>query len=298
MSRILEATCLALVVTFSMLADVSSARADGKLDRARKEMRDGDGSGGTNHGEDDDDSGDGWLDALFCFMTFDCGTSGSHEVGMKLDTAYGYARHPYAGTAEGYLVPREILIAQTDDGVESDVAPPLTTRPRAWSGDLAPDAGYLDDLTRLGLRTRFRMPFRFELDARLTGYRESLAEADRLDDGSRVDTALVGAEHVSVRMLEAPRFALRAGLGMVHWSDVDGTLIGPEVTLGFDWFVGRPWVLSADVGGGRLQDAPTFTGRVHVGLAIDRIEPYVAFEYLRIGDAELATPTIGARLWL
>jgi len=37
---------------------------------------------------------------------------------------------------------------------------------------------------------------------------------------------------------------------------------------------------------------------VQVGIAIDRVEPYVAFEYLRIGDAELATPTIGARLWL
>ena len=166
--------------TLAVLATLlcpAAGYADGKLDRARDEIRrddDGDGDGDEERSErhrrkgddddrdDDSDEGEGLGSALLRAL-FE-GVADASLQGPR----YGYARYPYAPGAPGYLVSRSPELAFGSGSMRSDAAfGPTLARPHTWAAQLSLDGGYLDGIARTGPSVRLLTPARLELDARV-----------------------------------------------------------------------------------------------------------------------------------
>jgi hypothetical protein len=283
------------------------AAANGKLDRARDEV-DGDSSGSSgsssSRGErdddddDDDDDGGGIIGALFEAL-FDIDDdphprrtrdeTPSYTPAPSLNIEYGYARYPYAGGHQGYLVPRQLEIAY--DGPVR----PLARRPHDYALQLSLEAGYLDGVARGGPSLRLLTPSRFEVDTRYALFHEWLADAP--PGAPDTDATSLGATHLSYRLGEGVAGLLRLGAGMRYMADRTGAEAGFDMLVGADLFVARPFVLSLELTGGTLGEAVVFAPRVQLGVMLGRYELFASYEHMVIGEVELPAPMLGTRIW-
>ena len=81
-----------------------------------------------------------------------------------------------------------------------------------------------------------------------------------------------------------------AGLGFNWLADAQDTNFGFNFTYGGDWFVRRPWILSAEIDWGRLGQAALFHGRATVGLHFHRLEIYTGYDYYDVNRTPLGGP--------
>jgi hypothetical protein len=294
----LARSAAALVFTCAVTL-ASSARADGKLDRTRDEIRDDDGGDGRDRSDCDDDD-DSWVgDAIGGFFSAlfddDDETDSSAREDRPTYTpadppGFGYSRYPYERPDTNYLVLPDRQLAYAPGPVRSDVSPvlgPVHARPLA--GQLALDGGYLDGVSRAGFSARFLTSTQLELDARAGWLHES---------ASSTADALHGDAHLGLRFLQTEAVLLRAALGVRFWSDAELDAAGLDALLGLDVFPVRPLVVSAQFGGGNLGQALVGNARLQLGVALQRVELLAGIEWLQIGDVDLSSPILGVRLWL
>ena len=290
------------------------AAAEGKLGRARDEVRGGSSSSSnrdsssshrrsssrhddddrdSDSDEDDDDDG-GIIGALFgaIFDSLDEPDPPpyrSWSSGPSLLPSYGYARYPYADGHDGFLVSRELEIAYQGE------LRPLARRPHDYALQLTLEAGYLDGVARGGTNLRLLSPSRFEVGTRLAFFHEWLDQPER--DEADTDTTSLGATHLSYRIGQGSAGLLRLGIGMRYLIDRTGADAGFDMLVGAELFVARPFVLSLELTGGTLGDAVVFAPRAQLGLMLGRTELFASYEHLVIGEVELPAPMLGTRIW-
>ncbi|HMI91594.1 MAG TPA: hypothetical protein VK509_09545, partial [Polyangiales bacterium] len=245
--------------------------------------------------DDDDDDDGGFIGALFEAI-FDLDDDpppprfgSGYEPAPSLVPEYGYARYPYAGGHDGYLVPRQLELAY--DGPIR----PLARRPNDYALQLSLEAGYLDSVARGGTSLRLLTPSRIELETRYALFHEWLADAPAGEPDT--DASSLGASHLSYRLGEGVAGLLRLGLGMRYMVDRTGAEAGFDMLIGAELFVGRPFVLSLELTGGTLGEAVVFAPRVQLGVMLGRAELFASYEHLLIGEVELPTPMLGTRIW-
>jgi hypothetical protein len=296
MSRRCLVRILALLVVLPWLP--SRALAEGKIQHAREEAK------GHDHGQrsgshhDDDDDDDNILSAILCalFSSDDSGSSysssgdgESSEPSLPSPT-YRYAPYPYAHGHHGYLVPNDYELAYN-----SDVVRPLGRDLRDYALQLSLEGGYLSGIARADTSIRLLTPVRIELETRFAYLHEDLAHV--MPGEPDTDSTTLGSTHLAYRLFQGEAGMLRIGVGPRYMIDAKGAQGGVDVLLGFDLFVGRPIVLSLELDTGSLGAAVVFAPRVQLGVMLDRVELFVSYEHLMIGDAEMPTPMLGSRMW-
>jgi hypothetical protein len=295
-----------LLVALAILVAPLPANADGKLQRAREEVRGRDSSGGSSSDDDDDDDDDddhdhgggiigGLLEAIFSSDSEPPPREENEPQTVSSlpawNPTYGYARYPYANGHDGYLVPREIEVAY--DGT---IVRPLATRPHDYAVQLTLEAGYLDSVARVGPSLRLLTPSRVEVETRFALLHESLEQVAPGEPTS--DASSLGASHLSYRLGEGVAGLLRFGIGMRYMVDDLGADAGFDMLVSAELFVGRPFVLTLELTGGTLGEAVVFAPRAQLGVMLGRCELFASYEHLVIGEVELPAPMLGTRIWL
>jgi hypothetical protein len=301
-----DALCFSCLVV--CLGGSHVAHADGKLAQARREASsdDSDKRSDTSshqrqrgHSRHHDDCSQGFVEALICGLLGCSDSCSSGEVEVEVDgVAYAseepaappltYARYPYASPLAPYLLEPELQVASTSSELDLQLH---RERPigRPYAGQLGLDAGYLDGIAHSGFEARVLTPTPFEFGARHRFMYEPSAG----------DYALFGAADLGVRFASLPVLLMRVFAGPLYFGKPGEMVVGGEVGVGIELFLGRPWVLSARVAGGVLQnDLLLPQARVQLGYLLGRAELFVGYDYLQIGSVDLGTPIFGTRIWL
>lgn len=183
-------------------------------------------------------------------------------------------------------------------------APPVMADPdwdkggHLWAAQLAADVSILDaNVYRLRPRFRLFTPTRFEFDAEAGIYREDLNAEDRASTGREHDWTTISAAHVAYRFAQSQAVSFRIGAGARLLVDRTDTRVGYDFVYGVEAFPVRPLVLSASAGMGTLGDAFVLDLRASLGVVVGAIEILIGIERLSVGDAVLAGPTGGIRVW-
>ena len=90
---------------------------------------------------------------------------------------------------------------------------------------------------------------------------------------------------------------MRTGVGFNYLSDDYDTNFGFNFTYGGDWYLARPWVLSAEMDLGWLGEATVVHLRGTVGANWRFAEAYLGYDYYDIGRANVGGMVAGVRLW-
>jgi len=160
-------------------------------------------------------------------------------------------------------------------------------RRSAW---VSLDGGYdFDHVTRVTARwVQDSSTWPLGWDSTWTWLHEDLA------NGS--DDAVVGDLDAVVRFAPIPMVQLRlgAGLGLFHR---DGTTdIGFDGLLGTEIRLAGHWRLNAIARLGTLGETSTAAARFTIGRRFEHLEPYLGYDWLRIGDVDFHGPMAGVRV--
>jgi hypothetical protein len=147
-----------------------------------------------------------------------------------------------------------------------------------------------DDLSRSGGQVLLDTACRFGLDAEVNEVRECRPSGcwDRL---------WLGDCNLVYRFAQSPRVQMRSGVGFSWMADTLGSDFGFNFTYGGDFYVRKPWVLSADIDWGRLGHAALFHGRATVGVQFRRVEVYTGYDYYDVGHVPIGGLVGGLRYW-
>ncbi len=287
--------CVLACLVLTIVVCATGAHAAGKLSRVRKSVRtpkpksssSSSSSSSTSHSSSDDDD-DGIFDEVFgVALLYTLGSpfylphwamgDDFHNRGYFLD-------HPYANGREGYMVIHPPLA----EGQDRAPQPPETNN---WSMQFAIEDSYdFDGLNRTSFHLQVDSGFRLGGETEWTYLYEDLGGGDD-------DEMVMGDINVTFRFAQNEHVQMRAGLGMRVMADDIGTEAGFNFTYGIDIFPADPLVISGSIDLGTLGEASVFHGKVKVGAMLDRFEPYIGYDYLRIDDVEIHGPTVGLRLW-
>ncbi|HET9956753.1 MAG TPA: hypothetical protein VFQ61_19795 [Polyangiaceae bacterium] len=195
-----------------------------------------------------------------------------------------FADYPYAPGSTGYL------LEQPEPTVFG--AAPVRAPDAQWAAaQLAVESGIgiHDGILRNGVRARLQLPYRLELDADWSVYREA--------DAGVADQAWIGREHLTVRFAEARAVQFRSGLGPQHYCDGEGCVHGVDLTWGFDAFPGRPVVLSAEGAVGNLGQAFAPSLRARLGFMLGPVEIGAGWQQRWIAGIALGGPHVSVGAW-
>lgn len=190
--------------------------------------------------------------------------------------ARGFAAHPYAGGAAGFL-------AAPGEG-------------QAWLGRVGIETGSASgDVDRTGVAFMLEgaegsvfggFGFDFDWDS----YTEDLANGEQ-------DELHLGQANLMYRVHESDHALVRLGVGVGWLGDAIGTEAGINFTAQADYALGNRWMASADFDIGTLGDTDTLHASGTVGKMLGPLEIYGGYDYRRIGDVKLQGPMVGVRLW-
>jgi hypothetical protein len=190
-----------------------------------------------------------------------------------------FARYPYADGVHGWVV--------------SEAVAPLPSASFRFSMDYAYDWAQVH---RPAISLSLDTASGFGLRADYTNY------VERLPDGAH-DYVGIGTLDAMFRMVDASRVALYLGLGWRYLPDDEALVNGFNSLLAIDVFPVRPLVASAIAEGGNLGAAGFFHGRVTLGALIQRLEIFIGYDAVIIGDGKenpivFHGPLAGIRGWL
>jgi hypothetical protein len=291
--------CLTVCLDSSQIA-----RAEGKLAQARSEASsDASNSRGRSqqrhheHSRHHDDCSRGFFETWICGLLPCSDDCDSDEVEVSdIDysaeepdaPALSYARYPYASPLAPYLLEPELQVASTSSELDLQLHSERPTG-RPFAGQLGLDVGYLDGIAHSSFEARLLTPTPFELGARNTFLFEPSAK----------DYSLFGAGELGLRFASLRVLMMRVFAGPLYFGKPGEMEIGAELGIGLELFLGRPWVLSARVAGGVLEnDLLIPQARLQLGYLFGRTELFVGYDYLQIGSVNLSTPLLGTRIWL
>ncbi len=153
------------------------------------------------------------------------------------------------------------------------------------------------DVIRSAIEGRIMLPARFEIDVGFVG----LGEPQR---GTSPVLVGMGTAHIGFRFAQNENWQFRSLIGVRTFSDENGTTAGFDFRYGVDIFPIRPLVVSAEITLGDLGSSFTLGARASIGLMIDAVEIYAAYENFALmptdGSAtvNLGGPNAGIRIWL
>jgi hypothetical protein len=268
--------------------DSSGSAADapsGDAEKPRHNDRHRDGSCSLHTAEHGDDFAGLWTAAAW--VTLGAVTSPFWGPRLLIDDdsfdAAWFTRYPYRCDWDGYLVTDKSVLDEKYRWLDSDQYNWLL-RTRVEYGD------NFDDLSRLGGQVLLDTASRWGVDAEVNYVQE------RLPRGGD-DHLWLGDCNLVYRFAQSPQVQMRTGLGVNWLADAQDTNFGFNFTYGGDWFVCRPWILSAEIDWGRLGRAALFHGRATVGLHFHRVEIYTGYDYYDVNRTPLGGPVAGIRLW-
>jgi len=253
---------------------------DGKLDKVRDTVRDGD----NDEHEDDDD----WLvDALF--------------DSADDDWFDGFGRALAFVVLVPFRAPREILHDEGAaparfqefpwrDGPGYWIAPEDVPTDKHWSLQPRFELGTdYDGLERTGLGLELEHESRFGLDLTWNRFREDLSVGtDQLD---------LGDANIVYRFAQSPRAAFRAGLGVNYLADDVGNDYGINTTYAAEFLPAEHVTLGLEGDFGWLGDATLLHFRASLGVQIARFDVYAAYDAWDIDAADLDSFSLGLRAW-
>jgi hypothetical protein len=117
-------------------------------------------------------------------------------------------------------------------------------------------------------------------------------------DGGGSDETVLGTSNLTFRFAQKEWVQMHAGMGFRLLNDRTETRAGFNFLYGADFFPVKPLVLSASVNLGNLDSAFVVQARGTAGIALKRCEPFVGYEFLRIGSVNLQGLVAGVRFWL
>ena len=301
-----------IVLLMALMATSQPVWAEGKLEKARSEVRDSSSKSSSNRSSDDSDSNsDGDSDSSFLGSLFgsllssmfsndsedaivseSTDGSGSFTIGGNAilagltapwwiprtlvgdkDEVLVFADYPYVGEWDGYFVNQE-------------PEPDWTKR---WSGRVLAESGSdFDGLQKHGGRLRLDTTSRWGLDTEWNYRRESLASGQ--------DTLWNGDVNLVYRFAQSQHTAFYTGLGVNWLSDHIGSNAGFNFTYGADFYPANPWVISSSIDWGTLGHTSVFHGRVTVGAMIKSLEVFTGYDYYRLGGTSLPSYVAGVQI--
>jgi hypothetical protein len=198
-----------------------------------------------------------------------------------------YASFPYASAVAAYLLDPELQLASSGGGLAARLRSEHV-RGREWAGQIALDAGYLRDVAHTAIDMRVLMRGPFELGVRNRFMFEPAAN----------DYSMFGAFELGLRFVEWRSLMVRVLGGPAYFGRFGDGLFGVEAGLGFDAFLGRPFVLSGRGTLAVVGDAVIGQWRLQLGYLIGRSELFLASDVLHVGSVNLSAPVLGVRFWL
>jgi len=202
---------------------------------------------------------------------------------------------PYSHGAPGYFAP----VGPPGDG-EGYAVPPERRRTTAVQLSLEGMPSLGGAPGRAQGRFRLLTIYRLEFDAAYALYVEP-SGAGALGGGT---SAWLGAAHAAFRFAQGEHVQFRAGIGMRHWIDQQGSSLGFDGLYAFDIDWGRPMTTSVELSGGTLGSAWAAEARGTVGVVLSIGELYGGYDALWIGSpraggpvAYLGGPVVGVKAY-
>jgi hypothetical protein len=151
-------------------------------------------------------------------------------------------------------------------------------------------ANTFDGLERIGGNLLLQTASRLGLDAQGHYLEETLANGrrDHLDWGDC---------NVVFRFAQSSWAEFRSGLGLNWLGDATRTDVGFNFHYAADFYVRKPWVVSAALNGGWLGQTHLLHVRTTAGVLLGRTETYTGYDYLDVGRAHAHSFVAGLRLW-
>jgi hypothetical protein len=204
-------------------------------------------------------------------------------LGDQAGSAPYFPSYPYPLGHPGYM--------RFDPWISDDPDAPNPEGPKPWAVRAAIEDGndfrglnrlegrlFVDTATRLGFRTNWDW------------------FAEDLGNG-RTDHTVLGDAEVTIRFVQTESALMHAGVGGRVLTDRHDTRAGFNGLYGIELFPLRPWVLSATVDLGNLDEAFALRARGTLGATFRRWEVYGGYEFQRIGSVNLQGPMLGLRVW-
>lgn len=302
-----------IVLFLALVFTPLPALADGKLDKARSEVRDSNSksvssqrSSSDSDSNSDCDSDSSFLGSLFGSLLSSLFSSDS-ENALVSESADGSSSFMVGGNAvfsgltAPWWIPRslvgdkdEVLLfadypyASGWDGyfVNQDPEPDWTKR---WSGRFLAESGSnFDGLQKHGGRLRLDSTSRWGLDTEWNFRRESLSPGH--------DTLWNGDVNLVYRFAQGQRAAFYTGVGVNWLTDRFGSNAGFNFTYGADLYPAKPWVLSGSIDWGTLGHTSAFHGRATVGVMLNRWEFFTGYDYYKLGGTSLPSYVAGVQI--
>jgi hypothetical protein len=278
-----------LVLLVVLIVCCDGLRADdGKLEQVRSEVRtsspdspSGSGSKSSSSSSDDDDDQISFefCKALFC-APFTIPHACLHD---DFEVPATFLAYPYSHAWSGVMQPGM-------DKKQIDGVTPATWE-RLWTlRTTIEDGNDFNGLNRLSVLYLADTVTRFGIGGRFDFFdeRQSSGGYDHL---TLADTNLL------FRFAQSEKTQFRAGIGARFMHDRDRTDAGINLVYGFEYFPKDPYTIRAQVEGGNLNHAGVFRVNAAVGVAWNRLEAQLGYDYLQIGSAKLQGPFVGLRFW-
>lgn len=234
----------------------------------------------TATSRDDNDTPLGWLLTTLFAPEPDAATH--VQIGESAAPYYS-PRYPYRRGYPGFLT---VHPDSQPEVAEYWQGAPMKT----WWGTVGVDGGYLDDLSRVGVRARIDSTSRLGLTTSWDHYHENLGRG-------RSDDLNIGDLNGTFRFWQSHWGQAHAGVGFRWLSDQRDTDFGVNFQASADFFPVRPVVFSLLTDFGTLGDAAVFHFRATVGVVHKHFEVFGGFDHLSIGRVDLDGPLVGLRLW-
>jgi hypothetical protein len=276
----------------SLRDDVRSASGDsapdgGEGDEHAKNQRDKHCDGASSWSSDVEDDAETSLLVGLGKLAFLAATSPVWLPKSLIDdTSFApgcFARYPYRCDLDGYMAPDTEFMRQQYPGLENDRYGWIVRLRGEYGGDF-------DNLSRAGGQLLIDTASRWGMDAEANYLREE-------PPAHQPDQLWLGDVNVVYRFAQSPMLQMRTGLGFNWLADDLGSDVGFNFTYSGDFFPAEPWIVSAEIDWGKLGHAGLFHGRASVGVHFHRVELYVGYDYLDVGDTQMNSAVSGVRIW-
>ena len=300
-----------------LLVSSSAALAQGRLERAREEVRgeddslpkkkdDKDGDDDHRRGHHHHGGSSGWISGYAATGNAPRNAAASSPSSSSSSSSGGesyFSEMMFATVCAPWILPRSLLgdidlDAQFQSFPYDDEAsgylfldvPAIDGRVKEWSARLSTNYGTdFRGLEKIGGRLRLDTTSRWGIDTEWDYRRERLASGD--------DQLATGDVNVVYRFAQSERAQFYTGLGVNWLSDQIGMEAGFNFTYGFDLFPIQPWVLSGSIDWGQLGKSSLFHGRGTVGVLLDRFELFTGYDYYNLEGVRLDGVIAGLQVY-
>jgi hypothetical protein len=286
--------CLRIVLTtLAVLILWPAFSATGQiLDSMRGDVRSSSGGNSSHHWDDDEDDEESLVGAIaagFFEALFDDddhhhhhhhhGRHNRNDISYEVTTENSFndgcfQRYPYFET-DGFMV----------------IAPDVPGQPYSSSTRLRFEYGDdFADMARIGARLLHEGQSRFGVDASVDWLNEEQGVT-----GS--DQLRLGDFNFTFRFWQTEYTQMRMGLGFNWLKDEVDSNFGWNFTIGGDFYIGDPWVISSTLDLGALGGADLLHFRITAGVVLRGVEIYTGYDVYSVGQADVHGFVGGLRFW-